>query len=134
MTLSAAGKKARPMSPHLQVYRPQLTAVLSIFHRMTGFGLAAGLPVFSLWLVALALGGKFYDLFLFGAHSYIGKAVLMGWTWAFCYHLCTGLRHLVWDIGLGLDIKQVYKSGYIAFAVSGVLTLVLWGKLLWVLL
>jgi succinate dehydrogenase / fumarate reductase, cytochrome b subunit len=132
MPAPAATKKARPLSPHLQVYKPQLTSVLSIFHRMTGIGLACGLPVFVLWLAALAKGEKAYDKFLHCAHSSVGTILLMGWSWAFMYHLCMGLRHLLWDSGNALDIKQVYKTGYIALAVSTVLTAGIWYKLLWV--
>jgi len=132
MTSSAAPKKPRPLSPHLQIYRPQLTTGLSIFHRMTGVALAFGLPVFVVWLMALAKSEKAYDCFLRGAHSPVGQILLMGWSWAFAYHLCMGVRHLLWDMGLFLEIKQAYKTGYTALAVSTVLTLGLWFKLLWV--
>lgn len=128
MTAPAATKKARPLSPHLQVYRPQLTSGLSIFHRATGVGLAFGLPVFVWWLVALAKGDSAYDCFLRAAHSLMGTVLLMGWSWAFTFHLCTGIRHLFWDMGVGLDIKDVYKTGYIALTLSTLLTLFFWVK------
>jgi succinate dehydrogenase / fumarate reductase cytochrome b subunit len=130
MASPAVKKKARPLSPHLQVYRPQLTSGLSIFHRMTGIGLAAGLPVFVLWLVVLAKDEKAYDQFLTCAHTIVGIILLMGWTWAFAYHLCMGVRHLLWDMGLFLEIKQVYTTGYIALLVSTLATLALWCKFL----
>ena len=130
MSSPAATKKARPLSPHLQVYRPQLTSALSIIHRITGVGLAMGLPVFVMWLLALSKDEKTYDQFLTCAHSKVGTVLLMGWSWAFAYHLCTGVRHMFWDAGIGLDIKQVYKSGYIALIVSTILTIGVWYKLL----
>jgi succinate dehydrogenase / fumarate reductase cytochrome b subunit len=122
----------RPLSPHLQIYRPQLTSGLSILHRITGVALVFGLPVFVLWLVALARGPQAYASFLTCAHTLVGRALLVGWSWAFIFHLCTGARHLLWDMGLFLDIRQVYKTGYIAVAVSVVLTLGIWFKLLWI--
>jgi succinate dehydrogenase / fumarate reductase cytochrome b subunit len=131
MTTPAVTKKARPLSPHLQVYRPQMTSVLSIFHRLTGVGLACGLPVFVAWLVALASGDKAYNLFIVCAHSYVGYALLMGWTWAFAYHLCMGVRHLLWDMGLCLEIEKAYKTAYVALAVSSLLTVGIWFKLVW---
>jgi len=130
MSSPAPVKKPRPLSPHLQVYRPQLTSGLSILHRITGVGLALGLPVFVIWLTALAKNEKAYDCFLRGAHSPIGQILLFGWSWAFAYHLCMGIRHLLWDMGLFLDIKQVYKSGYAALAISTLLTVGIWYELL----
>jgi succinate dehydrogenase / fumarate reductase cytochrome b subunit len=132
MPSPATTKKARPLSPHLQVYRLPLSANLSITHRLTGVGLSCGLPVFVLWLLALSGGEKSYECFLRCAHSIVGQILLMGWSWAFAFHLCTGVRHLFWDMGYGLENPQVYKSGYLALAVSVVLTLGLWCKLLWV--
>ena len=132
MTSPAIGKKARPLSPHLQVYKPQLTSGLSIFHRMTGVGLSFGLPVFVFWLAALAQGGQAYECFTTCAHSTVGMLLLMGWSWAFAFHMCMGVRHMFWDMGLFLEIKQAYKTGYVALAVSVILTLGLWCKLLWV--
>jgi len=130
MPSSTPGKKARPLSPHLQVYRPQLTSGLSIFNRITGIGLAFGLPVFVIWLLALSKDAATYDQFLHCAHSTIGTILLMGWSWAFAFHLCMGVRHLLWDMGLFLDIKDVYKTGYVALAASVVLTIGIWIKML----
>jgi succinate dehydrogenase / fumarate reductase cytochrome b subunit len=134
MPLPAVTKKARPMSPHLQIYRPQLTSGLSIFHRITGIGLTLGLPVFVVWLLALSQSEDTYDCFLRCAHSIVGQILLAGWSWAFCFHLCMGVRHLFWDMGLFLDIKNAYKTGYIALAASAILTFGIWLKLLWVMI
>ncbi len=132
MSSPAVIKKPRPMSPHLQIYRPQLTSGLSIFHRVTGVALSAGMPVLVIWLMALAKGDKAYDGFLQCAHSIVGTIMLMGWSWAFCFHLCMGVRHLFWDMGLFLDIKDAYKTGYAALVISTGMTLALWCKMLWI--
>lgn len=130
MTSPNVSKKARPLSPHLQVYRPQLTSGLSIFNRVTGVALGFGLPVFVFWLMVLGKDEKAYDLFLACAHSTVGTILLMGWSWAFAFHLCMGVRHLLWDMGLFLEIKQVYRTGYVALAASVVLTAGFWFKLI----
>jgi succinate dehydrogenase / fumarate reductase, cytochrome b subunit len=124
MTVTAP--KPRPLSPHLQIYKPQLTSVLSILHRATGIGLCAALPVLVWWLVALSQGQADYLVFAGYMRSALGRLCLMGWSWALCYHLCTGVRHLLWDVGYGLELPQVYASGRIALGVSGLLTLILW--------
>ncbi len=126
MTSPPLKPAARPLSPHLQVYKPQLTSVMSILHRMTGIGLALALPALVAWLVALSMGAEIYGQFMTCAASPVGKLLLMGWSWAFCYHLCTGIRHLLWDTGRGLELPQVYRSGYIALGVSTLLTALLW--------
>ena len=123
--------KARPLSPHLQVYKPQITSVLSILHRMTGVGLSLALPVFVAWLVALSHGPECYAWLIGYAHTWGGQILLFGWVWAFFYHLCTGIRHLIWDTGAGMDIKQVYRSGYLALLASTLLTAGVWFKLIW---
>lgn len=122
----SASRPARPLSPHLQIYKPQITSVLSILHRATGIGLCAALPVVVYWLVALTRGPEEYNAFMSCMNSWPGKLFLMGWSWALSYHLCTGIRHLVWDIGCGLELKQVYQTGYATLAASSLFTLLLW--------
>ena len=122
---------SRPLSPHLQVYRWQLTMVLSITHRLTGVTLSAGLVVFVAWLVAAATGpGAFASVHAILA-SLPGQAVLAAITFAFFYHLCNGIRHLVWDAGYWLEIPAVYASGWSVVAASIALTgfawLLAWG-------
>ncbi|HSS64717.1 MAG TPA: succinate dehydrogenase, cytochrome b556 subunit [Gammaproteobacteria bacterium] len=116
----------RPLSPHLQVYRPQLTSVLSITHRATGVALALGLLLLVYWLLALAAGPEGFSVAraLFG--SWVGKVVLFGFSYALFYHLCNGIRHLFWDAGLGFDIKAAYASGWAVVAVSAALTVLAW--------
>jgi succinate dehydrogenase / fumarate reductase cytochrome b subunit len=126
---SSEAKSTRPLSPHLQIYRPQLTSMLSILHRMTGVGLSFGFIVLVGWLAALANGPETYGSFVSYASSWLGQAVLFGLSAAFFYHLCNGIRHLLWDSGLSLDLPEVYKTGRIVMAATVVLTAVLWLKI-----
>lgn len=114
--------KARPLSPHLQVYRPQLTSILSILHRATGVFLALGSIVIVIWLGALASGPEAYaQLQTLLAHP-LAKLIILGWCFSANYHLCNGIRHLFWDIGAGLEIQQVYRSGVAVLVASFSLT------------
>ena len=124
--VAAVKRRERPLSPHLQIYRPQLTSVLSVFHRATGIALSAGAVVLVVWVVAVAVGGPVWDWMSWFLDSWVGRFVLMGWSWSLMYHLCTGIRHLLWDHGRGLDLNSVYLSGYVAVAVSTVLTALVW--------
>ncbi len=116
----------RPLSPHLQVYRPQLTSVLSIIHRITGVALGVGTPLLVYWLVALASGPDSYAT----AASFFGnwfiELALFGWTFALYYHLCNGIRHLGWDLGAGFEMDTVYLTGKIVLAAAAVLTVFTW--------
>lgn len=116
----------RPLSPHLQVYRPQLTSVLSITHRATGVALAVGTLLLVYWLVAAALGPQAYAQAQSVLGSKLGQLLMFLWTWALFYHLCNGIRHLFWDAGYGFEIPTVYKSGKAVLIASVVLTLLLW--------
>jgi succinate dehydrogenase / fumarate reductase cytochrome b subunit len=118
--------KERPLSPHLQIYRPQLTSVLSILHRFTGMGLVAGLLLLVCWLVAVASGAAAYDAVqAFNAH-WVGRILLFGWSFALFYHLCNGIRHMMWDAGLGFELPDVYRSGWLVVAASVALTVLAW--------
>jgi len=116
----------RPLSPHLQIYRKQLTSVLSITHRMTGILLSIGTLVLLYWLCAAASGPEAYAAAQSVLDMFIVKLALFGWTWAFFYHLCNGLRHLAWDAGYGFDIPKAYASGYTVLATSIIVTLLVW--------
>ena len=116
----------RPLSPHLQVYKPQLTSVLSVFHRGTGIVLAIGTLLVAYWLSAIATGPEAFATASGILGSWFGKLVLFGWTWALFYHLCNGIRHLLWDSGFGFDIPTTYLSGKVVLAASVVLTVLLW--------
>jgi len=116
----------RPLSPHLQVYRPQFTSVLSILHRATGMALAAGMILLVWWLVAAAAGPEAFAAVQWFNGSILGRLLLLGFTWALCYHLCNGVRHLFWDAGYGFEIPDAYRSGWLVVAASAGLTLLVW--------
>ena len=113
----------RPLSPHLQVYKPQLTSVLSITHRGTGVFLSLGALVLTYWLVSLAVSEELFNSFHLHTTFWYGKLFLIGFIFSLYYHLSNGIRHLFWDIGLGLEISTTYKSGYFTIFISVVLTL-----------
>ena len=113
----------RPLSPHLQVYKPQLTSVLSMTHRGTGVFLSLGALVLTYWLVSLAVSEKLFNSFHLHTTFWYGKLFLIGFVFSLYYHLANGIRHLFWDIGLGLEISTTYKSGYFTIFISVVLTL-----------
>ena len=116
----------RPMSPHMMIYRPQLTTILSIIHRGTGVGLAVGTLFITWWLVSAALGPGPYEATreLYG--TWIGLLILFGFSVCLFYHLCNGVRHLLWDIGLLLEIEEVNWSGWVMLLASVGLTIVAW--------
>jgi succinate dehydrogenase / fumarate reductase cytochrome b subunit len=116
----------RPLSPHLQVYRPQLTSVLSISHRATGIALAVGTLLLAWWLVAAAVGPGPFAVAQGFLASWIGQLLLLGWTYSLFFHLCNGIRHLFWDAGCGFELKTAYASGWIVVAASIVLTAMAW--------
>jgi succinate dehydrogenase / fumarate reductase, cytochrome b subunit len=116
----------RPLSPHLQIYKPQLTSVLSISHRACGLALAAGSIFLVWWLVAAASGGGAFVAAQDFWGSGVGLVLLFCWTFALFFHLCNGIRHLAWDAGWGFELKEAYASGWTVVAASGVLTVVAW--------
>ena len=116
----------RPLSPHLQVYRPQLTSVLSILHRATGIALAAGALYLAVWVICAASSAGTYAGFQSFNTSIVGRLLLGGWLFSAFYHLSNGIRHLFWDAGYGFDIKDAYRSGWIVVGVSAVATLASW--------
>lgn len=118
--------RTRPLSPHLQVYRPQMTSVMSILHRAAGVVLTTGTLIMAAWLVSLALGKEAYDVVVMVIGHPLGQFVLFGYSVALIYHALNGLRHLGWDLGFGLTIPQVYKNGQIVLFLTVVLTMGLW--------
>ncbi len=116
----------RPLSPHLQVYRPQWTSVLSILHRGAGVVMAIGALLLTWWLWAVGGGDSGYQ-FAYGFFtSVFGKVLLFIWTLCSFYHLCNGIRHLLWDSGLGFELPVAYLSGKIAVAVALAMTITVW--------
>ncbi|HLS68795.1 MAG TPA: succinate dehydrogenase, cytochrome b556 subunit [Kiloniellales bacterium] len=116
----------RPLSPHLQVYRPQLTSVMSVTHRFTGIALAVGTLLLVYWLAAAAAGPEAFARAQGFVGSWFGILLLFGWTVALFYHLCNGIRHLFWDAGYGFELPQAYASGWAVVIATGVLTLLAW--------
>ena len=118
--------KARPLSPHLQIYRLPLPALLSITHRMTGVVLSTGTVLLALWLIALAQGPETFATAMMIISHPLGQIVLFGYSVALFYHMCNGIRHLNWDRGSGLEIEAVYRSGKITIVAAVCLTAALW--------
>lgn len=116
----------RPLSPHLQIYKPQLTSVLSIFHRATGVVLSVGSIFLVWWLVAAATGDDAFATAQGFWGSWFGLLLLFGWTFSLFFHLANGIRHLVWDAGYGFDLKHAYASGWAVVGTSAALTLIAW--------
>ncbi len=116
----------RPLSPHLQVYKPQLTSMMSILHRMTGIANTIGLLLFAWWMIAAASGIESYATFTSFMTSGLGMFLLFGWTASVFYHLCNGMRHLFWDSGRLFKLKNAYMAGYIVLIASALLTLIVW--------
>lgn len=120
-------QRERPLSPHLQVYKPQITSVSSILHRMAGIALMLGLFIVTWGLIALASGREAFELFMACATSTLGQIMLAGWSAAFFYHLCTGIRHFVLDAGYLYEKKIASLSGWIVILSALTMTLATWG-------
>ncbi|MEM7251475.1 MAG: succinate dehydrogenase, cytochrome b556 subunit [Pseudomonadota bacterium] len=116
----------RPLSPHLQIYKPQLTSVLSITHRATGAFLCAGTLVIAYWLAALASGPVDFAVAQSRLGSPLGQILLFFWSAALFYHLCNGIRHLFWDAGKGLELEAAYMSGRLVLIGTAVMTGLTW--------
>jgi succinate dehydrogenase / fumarate reductase cytochrome b subunit len=116
----------RPLSPHLQVYKPQITSVLSILHRITGVALAAGTLLLVWWLIAASVGPGYFNIVQSVIGSWIGRLLLFGWSFALFYHLCNGIRHLFWDMGRGYELPTVAASGWVVVIMSLALTGIAW--------
>ena len=116
----------KPLSPHLQIYRWQVSSLLSITHRISGVINLLALILIFFWLLVLSFGENNYELFLISINSFFGKFVLIGFTWSMNFHLLSGIRHLIWDLGYGFEIKTANISGVIVIISSLVLTILFW--------
>jgi succinate dehydrogenase / fumarate reductase cytochrome b subunit len=116
----------RPLSPHLQIYRPQLTSLLSVTHRATGVALTAGTLLLVYWLMAAAMGPEAFADAQALIGSWFGYLVLFGWSFSLFYHLANGIRHLFWDAGYGFELDQVYASGWVVVGASVGMTVLAW--------
>ncbi len=113
----------RPLSPHLQIYKPQLTSVMSISHRFTGVILSLLLILMPFFFFLLAMGKDYFDIIVLVLDHFLVKLILYGIIFVLAYHLLNGIRHLFWDIGMGLNIKDSYLSGYLVIITSIITTL-----------
>jgi len=118
----------RPLSPFMigPHYKPQLTSMLSILHRITGAALAVGLVLLTWFLFAVRSGEGAFLVFCDFRKSFIGQAMLFGWLFSFVYHFLNGIRHLKWDMGYGFKLKSVYRTGYIVVIGSVIITVMIW--------
>ena len=117
---------ARPLSPHLQIYRPMLTTMMSIAHRLTGAALYVGTLLLAWWLVAAAAGPDYFTWVNGFFSSFIGRLVLFGYTWALIHHMLGGLRHFIWDTGRGFELDQVELLARMTIVGSVLLTVLAW--------
>lgn len=116
----------RPLSPHLQIYRPQLTSVLSFSHRLSGIVLGMCAVMLVALLIAAADGPRSYNALHAFIQSWPGQVLLFAGTFAFFLHLCGGIRHLFWDTGRGFELRTIYASGWTVVTVSVTLTAIAW--------
>jgi succinate dehydrogenase / fumarate reductase cytochrome b subunit len=125
-TVASHAKRRRPLSPNIQIYRPQLTSVLSIVNRLTGVVLSVFAVLLVVWLTAAAAGPRAYSRIEGLIGSWFGQALLLAFTLAFFVHLCGGIRHLLWDAGYGFELRNIYASGWAVVFASVALTAASW--------
>jgi succinate dehydrogenase / fumarate reductase cytochrome b subunit len=116
----------RPLSPHLQIYRPMLTTMMSIAHRISGASLAVGFALLTWWLVAVSIGPEAYDCVQRFFGTLVGRALLFLFTWALIHHMLGGIRHLIWDTGTGLDKISIEIFAWATIVGSIALTILVW--------
>lgn len=116
----------RPLSPHLSIHKKVLTAVFSIFHRITGIGLSIGAILISVWFILISLGPEYFYYFKIISQNILFKFVLLMWSLGIFYHLFNGVRKLYWSFGIGMDLISVYRSGYIVIFLTILSTIVVW--------
>ncbi|HTI85953.1 MAG TPA: succinate dehydrogenase, cytochrome b556 subunit [Alphaproteobacteria bacterium] len=119
-------ERNRPLSPHIQIYRPQMTSVLSILHRITGVGLGVGALLVAYWVAAAAGGPDHFARAQALIGSWFGYLVLLGFSVALFFHLSNGIRHLFWDAGYGFELRSAYASGVAVLVMTAGLTLIAW--------
>jgi succinate dehydrogenase / fumarate reductase cytochrome b subunit len=119
-------QEKRPLSPHLQVYKIQITSLLSVLHRGTGMVLYGGAVLCALWFIAVARGPESYERMQSFLFHPLGLVILLGVSFSFFYHLCNGVRHLCWDIGIGYDLSTVRRTGWAVIVSSFFLTGAAW--------
>ena len=126
LKISKTGSKPRPLSPHLQIYKWQLTSIMSIGHRASGIALSLGSFLLVIWLVTLATGPEYFSHVNKVISHWFGQLVLFGFSVVLFYHMLNGVRHLSWDLGYGFDLTTVYKTGYSVLITAIILTTITW--------
>ena len=121
-----SGRPQRPLSPHLQIYSPLINMMMSITHRLTGAALYVGTLLLAWWLTAAATGPDYFNYVSSWFATWPGKIVLLGYTWALMQHLLGGLRHFVWDLGLGHDLRTIDQMSWGSLILSLVITGIIW--------
>jgi succinate dehydrogenase / fumarate reductase cytochrome b subunit len=124
--ITPGAKRARPLSPHLQIYDPQITSVLSILHRATGVALTLGAAFLVYWLSAAAYGPDAFARAQSFMGSWPGQLVLMGVSFSLFYHLANGIRHLIWDAGFGFELSVLRATGIVVVILAFGLTTLTW--------
>jgi len=119
-------KNNRPLSPHLSIHKRFLTAIFSIFHRITGIGLSIGSILICVWIAFIALGEEYFLIFQKISSSSIFTLVLFIWTIGIFYHLFNGTRYLFWSFGYGLELKTVYSTSYVVVILTTLSTIIVW--------
>lgn len=128
ITMTTPASK-RPLSPHLLIYKPQITSMMSISHRLTGVLLSIGTLLAVAWLWAVAYDAQYFAFWQDISDHIVARIILIGWTFALFYHLCNGIRHLFWDTGRGFDLKNVTASGVFVIIAASALTLGVWANI-----
>ena len=119
-------KKNKPLSPHLTIYKPQITSIMSISHRFSGMVQSIGNVIIFMFFILVLAGEKYYNLSMFFFNSYLGKAFTFLYIFSLCYHMCNGVRHLAWDLGYGFELKNVNYTGYATISIAVILNTIIW--------
>ena len=119
-------KTSRPLSPHLAIYRWPITMTLSILHRMTGVALSVGLIALVLWLESIAAGSGYYEMVAGWMETIIGQLLLLGFSFAFFFHLANGVRHLFCDVGMGFEMRHANASAWLVLIATVLMTVAYW--------
>jgi succinate dehydrogenase / fumarate reductase cytochrome b subunit len=125
-TSGRSARPERPLSPHIQIYYPLINMVMSIVHRITGAALYVGSLLLAWWLIAAATGPDYYNYVMSWFATWPGQLVLLGYTWALMHHMLGGIRHLIWDTGVGYDLKTIDLLSWGTLAGSLILTVIIW--------
>ncbi|MCB1782469.1 MAG: succinate dehydrogenase, cytochrome b556 subunit [Alphaproteobacteria bacterium] len=126
MTDTSQTKVPRPLSPHLSIYNLPLTALMSITHRMTGAVLALGTLLWAAFLISAASGEEYYKMVMYAASSHMGRIILLLWSAALYFHMCNGIRHMIWDTGKFLEKDKAMRTNYVVILVAVIMTAVTW--------